>query len=61
MVSREGFDDLIKGAWAKPVQGRTPIQRWNNKVRNLRTFLRGWARHVTGMLKKGKDSFIHHY
>ena len=51
---REGFDDLIKGAWAKPVQGRTPIQRWNNKMRNLRTFLRGWARHVSGMLKKEK-------
>ena len=51
---RDGFDDLVKEIWLKPVAGRTPIQRWNNRIRNLRTFLRGWARHTTGILKKEK-------
>jgi hypothetical protein len=31
-----------------------PIQRWNSKIRVLRTHLRGWARHVFGVLKKEK-------
>src|SRR5438105_10194898 len=35
-----------------PVAGRTPIQRWNNKIRALRQYLRGWALHTTGILKK---------
>ena len=35
--------------------GVTAIQRWNIKLRNLRKFLRGWARHTTGMLKKEKE------
>ena len=34
-LHREGFDDLIKEVWARPVQGGSPIQRWNNKVRNM--------------------------
>ena len=51
---REGFDEMIKRIWMQPVGGNTPIQRWNNKIRNLRTHLRGWARHTAGILKKEK-------
>ena len=32
----------------------SPIRRWNNKIHNTRTFLRGWARHTAGMLKDEK-------
>jgi mannosylglycoprotein endo-beta-mannosidase len=32
------------------------IQRWNNKIRALRSHLSGWARHVSGVLKKEKLS-----
>ena len=52
---REAFDDLVKRIWAQPVVGDSAIKRWNNKIRNLRKFLRGWARHTTGMLKKEKE------
>ena len=51
---RDGFDDLVKRIWAQPVVGANAIQRWNEKIRNLRKFLRGWARHTSGMLKKEK-------
>jgi hypothetical protein len=30
----------------------SPIQRWNSKLRALRNHLRGWARHVSGVIKK---------
>ena len=52
---RDGFDDLVKKIWSQPVVGASAVQRWNNKMRNLRKFLRGWARHTTGMLKKEKE------
>ena len=46
---------MVKRIWSQPVVGDSAIQRWNNKMRNLRKFLRGWARHTTGMLKKEKE------
>ena len=40
--------------WERPVARASPIQIWNNKIRALRTYLVGWARHTTGLLKKEK-------
>uniref|UniRef100_A0A453PAT7 Uncharacterized protein n=1 Tax=Aegilops tauschii subsp. strangulata TaxID=200361 RepID=A0A453PAT7_AEGTS len=48
---REGFLELIAREWAKPVSGRTPVERWQNKIRHLRQFLRGWARNESGIYK----------
>jgi hypothetical protein len=45
---------MVKEVWEKPVAGHTPIQKWNNKMRALRKFLGGWARHTVGILKKEK-------
>src|SRR3954470_365148 len=51
---RDGFYEMVKAIWEKPVGGQTPILRWNNKMRTLRKFLRGWARHTAGILKNEK-------
>ena len=53
-LHREGFHEMVKRIWEKPVAGDTPIQRWNNRIRAVRTYLVGWARHTTGLLKKEK-------
>jgi hypothetical protein len=50
----EGFHDMVKEVWEKPVVGQTPIHQWNNKMSALRKFLGGWARHTVGILKKEK-------
>ena len=42
-LTREGLAEMVKEIWKKPVGGNSPIQRWNNKMRNMRTFLCGWA------------------
>ena len=52
---REGFQDMVKRIWERPVAGPTPIQRWNNKICALRNYLVGWAHHTTGLLKKEKQ------
>jgi hypothetical protein len=46
---------MVRKVWERPVSGNTPILRWNNKICTLRKHLSGWARHVTGILKKEKQ------
>jgi hypothetical protein len=46
-LHREGFHDMVKSVWERPVVGRSPIERWNNKIRSVRKHLGGWARHTT--------------
>jgi hypothetical protein len=53
-LHRDGFADMVKRVWERPVAGSSPIQRWNNKIRALRKHLGGWARHVAGILKSEK-------
>ena len=55
---REGFLDLIAREWAKGVGGRTAVERWQNKIRSLRSFLRGWAKHLSGVYKIEKDRLL---
>ena len=36
-------------------QGSTLVERWQNKVRHLRQYLRGWAKNISGEYKKLKQ------
>jgi hypothetical protein len=31
-LHRDGFYDMVKSVWERPVVGRSPIERWNNKI-----------------------------
>jgi hypothetical protein len=37
----EGFSDMIKFIWDKPIAGNIPILRWNNKLRFVLRYLGG--------------------
>ena len=52
---KEFFLEIIAREWAKPVNGSTNIERWQNKIRHLRQFLRGWARNESGIYKQEKE------
>ena len=54
-LHRDGFADIVKNLWERPAVGRTPIQRWNFKIRAMRRFLIGWAKHTSGIYKKEKQ------
>jgi hypothetical protein len=45
---------MVKNVWDRPIAVASLIQRWNNKIRALRSHLSGWARHISGVLKKEK-------
>ena len=38
--------------------GATPIERWQNKNRHIRQFLRGWAKNKSGEYKKLRDKLL---
>jgi hypothetical protein len=38
--------------------GRTPMERWQGKIRRLRQYLRGWAKDTSGQYKKEKTEIL---
>ena len=50
---------MIKKEWQSIAHGATNIERWQNKIRHLRSFLRGWAKNLSGVYKKEKERLLH--
>jgi signal recognition particle GTPase len=55
---REGYFEMVSEVWNKETRGGSPMQRWQNKVRRLRQFLRGWAKNMNGSYKKEKQELL---
>jgi hypothetical protein len=55
---QDGFDELVATEWAAGPIGKTPMQTWQNKIRHLRRFLRGWAKNLSGKYKKEKERLL---
>jgi hypothetical protein len=55
---REGFFDVVSEVWKKENKGTTSMQRWQNKIRRLRQFLRGWAKNMNGAYKREKQELL---
>jgi hypothetical protein len=55
---KEGFFETVSEVWTKERKGNTPMQCWQNEIRRLRQFLRGWARNVNGAYKKEKQELL---
>ena len=46
---------MVAAEWRSVCEGNTPIDKWLNKIRNLRHFLKGWAKNLSGKYKKEKE------
>jgi hypothetical protein len=55
---RDGFHDMVAQIWQSESSGHTPLERWQNKIRRLRQYLRGWATHTVGTYKKEKKRLL---
>jgi len=51
---RDGFRDLVTKTWLEQNRGTNAMERWQNKIRKLRQYLRGWAKNTSGSNKKEK-------
>ena len=54
-LRKEGFYDMICREWMSVTSGESPVERWQNKIRHLRQYLRGWAKNMSGEYKKLKN------
>jgi endonuclease/exonuclease/phosphatase family metal-dependent hydrolase len=54
-LHREGFHDMVKDVWERPVSVRSPIERWNHRLQAVCKHLSGWACHITCILKQHKQ------
>jgi hypothetical protein len=45
---KEGFYEMVAQVWQRENRGTTSLEKWQNKIRNLRKYLRGWAKNASG-------------
>ena len=57
-LTRDGFFGLVKEVWKSKNRGRSPMEKWQNKIRRLRRFLRVWARNLSSQNKKHKSNLL---
>ena len=57
-LTRDGFFGLVKNVWESENRGRSPMEKWQNKIRRLRRFLRVWARNLSSQNKKHKSNLL---
>jgi hypothetical protein len=55
---RDGFKEMVIDIWTNTIVGRTPMERWQGKIRKLRQHLRGWAKNISGHYKKEKKEIL---
>jgi mannosylglycoprotein endo-beta-mannosidase len=44
--------------WESENRGRSPLEKWQNKIRRLRRFLRGWSRNLSSQSKQLKSNLL---
>jgi hypothetical protein len=55
---KDSFFEVVSEVWKKENRGTTPMQRWQNKMRRLRQFLREWGENMNGAYKKEKQELL---
>jgi mannosylglycoprotein endo-beta-mannosidase len=49
---------MVSEVWQNTIAIGSPTERWKTKIRRLRQYLRGWAKHVSRVYKKGKATLF---
>jgi hypothetical protein len=51
---KDGFYDMVAEIWQTENKGSAHMEKWQNKIRALRRYLRGWAKNMNKIYKKEK-------
>jgi hypothetical protein len=49
---------MVNDIWTSVVEGDTPLERWQSRIRRVRQYLRGWAKNTSGHYKKQKKDLL---
>lgn len=54
----DGFFEMVEREWKSISSGSNPMEVWQNKIRHLRQYLRGWAKNISGTYKAEKEHLL---
>jgi hypothetical protein len=57
-LKQDGFFDMLSKEWISIMSGANSMEKWQNKIRHIRSFLRGWAKNLSSTYKKEKVSLL---
>jgi hypothetical protein len=60
-IRDDGFAEMIEKEWNSVVKGSNPIEIWQNKIRHLRHFFKGWVPNRSGRYKKRKKETVDYH
>jgi hypothetical protein len=46
---KDGFHEKVAEVWQWETKGSNSLERWQNKIRSLQRYLRGWAKNMNGL------------
>ena len=49
---------MVHDIWTSTHAEGSPMERWQTKIRKLRQYLRGWAKHTSRVYKKEKKKIL---
>jgi hypothetical protein len=55
---KDDFHKKVMKVWQHESHGSNSIEIWQNKIRSLRRYLRGWAKNMNGTYKKEKNDIL---
>jgi hypothetical protein len=54
----DGFENLVKDTWSRECPLIDPVDRWQFKMRGLRTKIRGWSVNLDAERKRNMKNFM---
>jgi hypothetical protein len=57
-LKQDGFFEMISKEWASINSGANPMEKWQNKISHIRSFLRGWAKNLSSVYEKEKERLL---
>jgi hypothetical protein len=54
-LRKDGFMEMVSKEWNSVKSKDNPMETWQSKIRHVRSFLRGWAKHTSSVYKKEKE------
>jgi hypothetical protein len=57
-LKEDGFFDMVAKEWASVNSGSNALERWQNKIRHIRQYLRGWAKNLSNINKIEKEKWL---
>jgi hypothetical protein len=57
---KDGFHENMAEVWQRENKGSTTLEKWQNKIRTLRRYLRGWVKNINEIYKKEKKDISGH-